>query len=128
MSDTNLDTYFTDIIQDNKGNPVTDLNKGLRELFIPINDANIKEVQRYLVSEIEDGYSDLLAKHSILGSEAYWWWVLLLNGLTDPLADIKSNWIYSINSIDQIDELNGDIKNTKSNIEKSRIGETVDLN
>ena len=125
---TDLNYYFSDTTKDNKGNTVTDINKGLTPLFVPVNDSNVSEIQRYLVSDFEDGYPELVSKNSAMNSTEYWWWLLLLNGLDDPLAGIKANWIYSINSQSQIDEINADIDSIKSSVEKSRIGETVELN
>ena len=62
---------------------------------------------------------------SILQSQEYWWWVLLMNNLEDPLSDIKANWVYSINSQEQITEFLKTVNEDTSTVNK--IGETVTL-
>lgn len=84
------------------------------------------EVQRYLVSEDEDGFPELVAKHSALGSQEYWWWILFLNRLDNPLTDIKENWIYSINSRNQISNFITETNTTENKVE-SDIGKTIKI-
>jgi hypothetical protein len=130
MASINLDSFFSKQTIDNNGNTCTDINLGLDKLFANFNyfELNIKEEQRYLVSEYEENYPDLVAMHSILQSQEYWWWILLMNSLEDPLSDIKSNWVYSINSQEQITEflkiVNEDTSTVNTN---GAIGETVTL-
>lgn len=125
-----FDSFFTEIITDNNGISGTDINAGLKNLyeFFNENANSLEEVQNYLVGEIEEGYPDLVAKRSVLGSQDYWWWILLLNRLNNPLEDIKYNWVYSINSSEQI---NNFIENSNNNNETkadSRLGSIVELN
>ena len=125
-----FDSFFTEIITDNNGISGTDINAGLKNLyeFFNENANSLEEVQNYLVGEIEEGYPDLVAKRSVLGSQDYWWWILLLNRLDNPLEDIKYNWVYSINSSEQI---NNFIENSNNNNETkadSRLGSIVELN
>lgn len=103
----NLDSFFSKVTTDNNGVTCCDINEGLYELFESFNyyELNMHEEQRYLVANFEAGYSDSVAKNSILGSQEFWWWILLMNHLEDPLVDIKENWIYSINSKEQVSEL-----------------------
>lgn len=126
-----FDSFFTEIITDNNGISGTDINAGLKNLyeFFNENANSLEEVQNYLVGEIEEGYPDLVAKRSVLGSQDYWWWILLLNRLDNPLEDIKYNWVYSINSSEQI---NNFIENSNNNNNEtkadSRLGSIVELN
>ena len=124
------DSFFTDIITDNKGVSVCDINAGLNNLYKYFNEnaSQFEEVQRYYVPEPEAGYPDLVAYKSVLGSQDYWWWVLLLNRQDDGYHGLKSNWVYSINSNTQIDTF---IQNSTSADEASnddRIGSIVELN
>lgn len=123
-------SYFSEVINDNNNNSVTDLNAGLQNLYVMFNEnANtLEEVQRYLVSSHEVGYPELVARNSTLGSQAYWWWLLLLNRLDDPFVDIKENWVYSINSTDQVNQLIETSNNNNSTKEESRLGSVVELN
>ncbi len=123
-----MESYFADVILDNNGQSATDINKGLMDLFIPVIESRASEVENYLVSDIEDGYPDLVAKNSSLNSPSLWWWLLIMNGLDDSLAGIKSNWIYSINSQEQLSSINDDIINGEHSATESRLGETVELN
>lgn len=123
-----MESYFADVILDNNGQSATDINKGLMNLFIPVIESRVSEVENYLVSDIEDGYPDLVAKNSALDSPSLWWWLLIMNGLDDSLAGIKSNWIYSINSQEQLSSINDEIINGEYSATESRLGETVELN
>lgn len=125
-----LDSFFQERILDNNGVSVTDINSGLVNLFTKFNEEadNFSEEQRFLVSEFEEGYPDLIAKHSILGDQEYWWWVLLLNRLEDPMEDLKSNWMYSINSKSQIDNFINKSNDTGNSDNNKRIGSVVELN
>lgn len=129
MANINLDSFFSKRIVDQNGNTCTDINLGLDKLFANFNyfKLNIKEEQRYLVSEYEENYPDLVALHSILQSQEYWWWILLINDLEDPLSDIKTNWIYSINSPEQIMDFLNTIEDESVSETQNTIGETVTL-
>lgn len=129
-NDINLDSYFTESTIDNNKNSIVDLNVGLVNLFAFFNEKadDFSEVQRYLVAEYEEGYPDLVALHSAYGDQAYWWWLMLLNRLEDPLTDIKDNWVYSINSSSQVNNFINDSNNIQDANKKSRAGTIVELN
>jgi len=129
INDTSLDSFFQDRIVDPNGVSVTDINAGLRNLFYNFNEYenNFTPDEKYFVSDIEEGYPDLVAKKSILGNQDYWWWITLLNRLENPMTDFKTNWVYSINSYAQIsDFINTTNEETSSN--SSRLGKVVELN
>lgn len=121
-------SFFSENTVDNNGQACSDVNVGLKKLYQALNDNwyNLGEVQRYLVSEDEDGFPELVAKHSVLGSQAYWWWILFLNRLDNPLVDIKENWIYSINSRDQISNFITQSNNDENRVE-SEIGKVITI-
>lgn len=129
-NDINLDSYFSETIIDNNGVSVCDMNKGIDNLFAYFNDTyqTFEEVQRYLVPEQDEGYPDIIAKKSILGSQQYWWWILMLNRQDDAFEGLKANWVYSINSQDQINTFieNSTDANEASN--DDRIGSVIELN
>ena len=122
------DSFFTERIVDNNGQGCSDVNAGLKKLYQGLNDNwySFEEMQRYLVSQDEDGYPELVAKHSILGSQDYWWWILFLNRLDDPLTAIKENWIYSINSTDQISNFITETNSLENRVE-SEIGKRITI-
>ena len=124
-----LDSFFSKTIIDNNGKNCTDINDGLIKLFDMLNAEhyNLGEVQRYIVSEYEDGYPDLVAMNSALKSQDYWWWILALNSLEDAFIDIKENWVYSINSEEQITGLINEANKSKSTSE-TNIGKDIELN
>lgn len=130
VNNVNFDSYFEKTTTDNNGNTVTDINAGLENLFAYFNNAeyNLTVSQSYLVSEYEEGYPDLIAYRSILGSQEYWWWILLLNRLDDPLVDIKYNWVYSINDSTQINNFIAGSTEKNTQEDESRIGKVVELN
>ena len=128
INDISLDSFFQDRIVDPNGVSVTDINAGLRNLFYNFNEYenNFTPDEKYFVSEIEEGYPDLVAKRSILGNQDYWWWITLLNRLENPMTDFKTNWVYSINNYTQIsDFINTTNEETSSN--SSRLGKVVEL-
>ena len=104
------------------------MNAGLKNLYQSLNDNwyNFGEVQRYLVSQDEEGFPELVAKHSVLGSTEFWWWILFLNRLDDPLTAIKENWVYSINSKNQITSFITET-NTIENKTESEIGKVIKI-
>lgn len=127
----NFDSFFNKTVKDQNNNTVTDINAGLSNLFEYFNNTadSLYEVQNYLVSEYEEGYPDLVANNCVLGSQEYWWWILLLNRLEDPLTEIKYNWIYSINSEQQINNfIESSNNNTVNSEENTRIGSVIELN
>lgn len=129
INDISMDSFFQDRIVDPNGVSVTDINAGLRNLFYNFNEYenNFTPDEKYFVSEIEEGYPDLVAKRSILGNQDYWWWITLLNRLENPMTDFKTNWVYSINNYTQIsDFINTTNEETSSN--SSRLGKVVELN
>lgn len=125
-NNTSYDSFFSETTVDNNGQSICDVNAGLKKLYQALNDNwnNFGEVQRYLVSQDEDGFPELVAKHSVLGSTEYWWWILFLNRLDNPLTDIKENWIYSINSREQISQFITE-SNTLENRISSDIGKVI---
>lgn len=125
-----LDSFFTKEISDNNGITVCDINEGLVNLFKNFNDysENISQIQRYLVSEEEEGFPDLIAKRSILSDQQYWWWILLLNRLENPFTEIKANWVYSINSTGQINNFINNTNSINSSTNNDRIGKVIELN
>lgn len=130
LNDESFNSFFQQKIVDNNGIAVTDINLGLRNLFDTFNEKAeyIFESERYIVSDNDAGYPDLIAMNSILGSQRYWWWITLLNRLENPMTDFKSNWVYSINSqetINYIINASNDVNNSTNN---SRIGKLVELN
>lgn len=129
-NDINFDSYFDKKTIDNNGIPCTDINVGLNNLYKYFNDnANfLYEVQSYLVAEHEEGYPELVAEHSLLNSQQYWWWLLLLNRLDDPFEDIKQNFVYAINSEEQIQNIIDGSNNTNEAKDDSRIGSVIELN
>ena len=124
-----LDSFFSKTIIDNNGKNCTDINDGLIKLFDMLNAEryNLGEVQRYIVSEYEDGYPDIVAMNSALKSQDYWWWILALNSLEDAFIDIKENWVSSINSEEQITGLINEANKSKSTSE-TNIGKDIELN
>lgn len=130
LNDINLDSFFQERILDNNGVSVTDINAGLVNLFTKFNEEaeSFSEEQHYLVSEFEEGYPDLIAMHSILSHQQYWWWILLLNRLENPMTDLKTNWVYSINSEQQINDFINKSNDTGKNDSNKRIGTIVELN
>lgn len=127
-ANTNLDSFFDEIILDNNNKSVSDINSGLRKLFEPIVDNPLTTKQYYLVSDFEEGYPELVAHNSLLSDTSYWWWLLALNGLVDPLNEVKTNWVYSISSTGQIDNLMKKSDEINSVSENNRIGTVVELN
>lgn len=129
-NDIHLDSFFQQKIVDNNGISVTDINAGLINLFSKFNDEanNFQESEMYLISEFEENYPDLIAKHSILGDQRYWWWILLLNRLEDPMVDLKVNWKYAINDGSQIDDFINKTNETGDSNKNNRIGKIVELN
>lgn len=122
------DSFFSETVTDNNGQSITDVNAGLKNLYQSLNDNwyNFGEVQRYLVSQDEEGFPELVAKHSVLGSTEFWWWILFLNRLDDPLTAIKENWVYSINSKNQITSFITET-NTIENKTESEIGKVIKI-
>lgn len=127
-NDITYNSFFSENIIDNNGQSCSDVNAGLKRLYQALNDNwyNLGEVQRYLVSEDEDGFPELVAKHSVLSSQEYWWWILFLNRLDNPLVDIRENWIYSINSRDQISNFIANTNNLENKVD-SEIGKTIKI-
>ena len=133
MSGYSFDSFFKKTISDNNNQTVTDINEGLNKLFnkYVLNEVNLQEDQRYLVSENEEGYPDLVAKNSILNDPSLWWWFLLSNRLEDPLEDIEHNYTYSVVNQNQMKQVvNDSWANTivSSSDANSKIGKIVELN
>lgn len=129
LNATNFDSFFQEMILDNNGIAVTDINAGLVNLFKTFNEEadNFSEVERYLVGEFEEGYPDLVAKNSNLANTKYWWWICLLNRLENPMTDIKANWVYAINSPATINSFINKSNQIMSTSNR-RIGTIVELN
>lgn len=127
LAGKSFDSFFQETIIDNNGIPVTDINLGLQNLFVNFNENPdaFYDKSRIYISEIEEGYPDLVAKETF-DSQDYWWWFLLTNRLENPMADIKANWTYSIVDSIQIQDFINTVNNTESS--NNRIGKLVDLN
>ena len=133
MSGYSFDSFFKKTISDNNNQTVTDINEGLNKLFnkYVLNEVNLQEDQRYLVSENEEGYPDLVAKNSILNDPSLWWWFLLSNRLEYPLEDIEHNYTYSVVNQNQMKRVVNDswantiVSGSNTN---SKIGKIVELN
>lgn len=126
----NFDSFFTEKTVDNNGVACCDINAGLANLYKYINTQlpNVQEEQLYLVRNHEIAYPDLVAYNSILGSQQYWWWILILNRLCDPLSELNENWVYAINSLSTINSIiSGSNVAHESSVEE-RIGTVVELN
>lgn len=125
-----FDSFFSETIKDNNGKTITDVNAGLVNLYDYFNNIapSLTPKEGYIVSEFENGFPDLVAMNCYLGSQAYWWWILLLNRLDNPFEDIKTNHIYSINDNDTINMFISDSNITKEQQTTSRIGSIVELN
>lgn len=129
---TKFDSFFSATCIDNNGIAVTDLNKGLMNLFTSFNESTIEinYDQNYLVSNHEQDYPELVAKNSRLGSTEYWWWILFLNGIEDPFTQFKENWVYQIAQQDSIDGFIEDSNNNNNQgaQDETRIGSVIELN
>ena len=130
FNDVELDSFFQERIIDNNGVDVTDINAGLTNLFAFFNEKEdtLYENERYMVKDYENGYPDLVARNSILCDQKYWWWILLMNRLENPMTDIKTHWVYSI--LDRSD-INNFVNQSNENIDSqrdNRIGSIVELN
>lgn len=127
---TQFDSYFTDFVTDNNGVSVTDINKGLDDLYRFFNENyyDLEESQNYLVSAHEAYYPDLVASNCLLNDQKYWWWILLLNKLDDALTDIRENWQYGIPSEAQVEQFISNSNKENENSPNSRIGSVIELN
>lgn len=126
----NMDSFFPDVIVDQNGVAVTDINAGLETLFRMFNEEAPKytESQNYLVKDFEEAYPELVAKNSIMANEAYWWWLLLVNRIENPFVEIAKFWVLSIlntNDINSLIETGNTIVENKNN---QRIGNIIELN
>ena len=130
INDINFDSFFQERILDNNGISVTDINAGLINLFKTFNENadSFTEQELFFVSDVEEGYPDLVAAKSILGNQRFWWWILLLNRLEDPIKDIKANWIYPINPSGQILTFINNSNESNNSNNNDRIGKVIDLN
>lgn len=130
LNDVSLDSFFQDRILDNNGVSVTDINLGLNNLFKYFNtqEPNMEETQRYLVKEFEEGFPDLVAKKSIMQDQRYWWWLLLVNRLENPMTDIQTNFIYSVLSLNDINDFINSSNQSVESSNNSRLGTLVELN
>lgn len=131
LNSITFNSFFQSRILDNNKVSVTDINKGLQNLFKTFNENEERlffETERYLVSEYEEGYPDLIARNCQLGRLQYWWWIVLLNRLENPMTDLKTGWAYSINPPEQITEFINISNSDNSTNANSRIGTLVELN
>ena len=130
VNDLYFNSFFQKKIVDNNGVSVTDINNGLRNLFVNFNERadNFTPTQRFFVNDIVAGYPDLIAKKSILKKQEYWWWITLLNRLENPMTDFKPNWVYSINDTNQIINFINETNENISSNNNNRIGKVIELN
>ena len=126
----NYDSFFTETIVDPNGVTVCDMNAGLDNLYKYFNDYadRFDTAQRYSVPEHEEGYPDLVAARSILGSQDFWWWVLLLNRQDDAFEGLKQNWVYSIANGTQVETFIQDSTTAEEASSDNRIGTVIELN
>ena len=126
----NYDSFFTKTVVDPNGVTVCDMNAGLDNLYKYFNDYadRFDTAQRYFVPEHEEGYPDLIAARSILGSQDFWWWVLLLNRQDDAFEGLKQNWVYSIATGTQVETFIQDSTTAKEASSDDRIGTVIELN
>ena len=126
----NMDSFFPDTIVDPRGIAVTDINAGIDTLFRMYNEEepHYTESQTYLVREFEQDYPELVAKDSMMSSEAYWWWLLLINRLENPFTDVKKHWAYSILNTTDINSLIETANTIVENKSNQRIGNVIELN
>ena len=126
----NYDSFFTETIIDPNGVTVCDMNAGLDNLYKYFNDYadRFDTAQRYVVPEHEEGYPDLIAARSILGSQDFWWWVLLLNRQDDAFEGLKQNWVYSIATGTQVETFIQDSTTAEEASSDNRIGTVIELN
>ena len=129
-NDVNYDSYFKDTIVDPNGVTVCDMNSGLNNLYKYFNEVADQFVtsQRYFVPEHEEGYPDLIAARSILGSQVFWWWVLLLNRQDDAFEGLKQNWVYSIANGTQVSSFIQSSTSAEEASTDNRIGTVIELN
>lgn len=131
LNSITFDSFFQSRILDNNNVSVADINKGLQNLFKTFNENEehlFFETEKYIVSEYEDGYPDLIARNCQLGQLQYWWWIVLLNRLENPTTDLKTGWAYAINPPEQITEFINISNSDNSTNANSRIGTLVELN
>lgn len=130
INDTTFDSFFQERIIDNNGVSVTDINAGLKNLYVNFNEYADKfyDSERIYISENMEGYPDLVAKQSILNDQRLWWWVLIFNSLENPMTDLKANWIYSIANYSQISNFINQTNENGSSNNNERIGKVVELN
>lgn len=129
-NDINYDSYFKETIVDPKGVTVCDMNAGLNNLYKYFNETadSLDTVQRYFVPEHQEGYPDLVAARSILGSQVFWWWVLLINRQDDAFEGLKQNWVYSVITGTQISSFIQNSTSTNEASSDNRIGTVIELN
>jgi len=129
-NDVNYDSYFKETIVDPKGVTVCDMNAGLNNLYKYFNETadQLDTVQRYFVPEYQEGYPDLVAARSILGSQVFWWWVLLINRQDDAFEGLKQNWVYSVITGTQISSFIQNSTSTNEASSNNRISTVIELN
>ena len=133
MAKYTFSSFFDNRVIDNNGIAVTDINTGINNLFLKytVNAENLVDDQRYLVSENEENYPDLVAKNSLINNASLWWWFMMTNRLDDTLKDVEANYTYSIVTQSQMeDTINDTWANNieTSNGSNSRIGQIIELN
>jgi len=126
----NLDSFFPEIITDPNGVSITDINAGIDTLFRMFNEEEPRytESQYYLVREFEEAYPELVAKNSVLESQAYWWWILLISRLEDPFVEVKRHWALPILSKTDVNSLVETSNKIVENKSTQRIGNVIELN
>ena len=123
-------SFFTDMIVDNNGVAVCDVNKGLARLYEYYNEHDIayQGVSRHIIGAHEEGYPDLVAMNSSYGGSAFWWWLLFFTRQEDPFVDTKENYIYTTRSPEQVTTFITNVNKGEENTNSNRIGKIVDLN
>lgn len=133
MAKFTFSSFFENRIVDQNNISVSDINLGLNNLFTKFvaNEQNLEDDQRYLVSENEENYPDLVTLHSNIQDASLWWWFMMTNRLDDPLKDVEVNYTYSIVGQAQMQNTINDTwaNNIEtSNGSNSRIGQIIELN
>lgn len=129
-SDSFLDFsyWFSNLIQDNNGVIVTDINEGIRKL-IPdmidqLNDID-NEHTRFMVPDCQIGMPDVAAK-TFYDNESSWWYLCLGNQIVNPFKEYKNEFLYYAFTISILSA--HDVNTNNNTNSKSKIGTVIELN
>lgn len=122
-----LSTVFTQTMEDDKHNRITDINAGLKTHYPQMINSvthNTDTALYYLMTEQTQGQPDAAAL-SLYGSEDYWYWVLVSNFIDNPFEEFKQGWVYTKYEDAVMSEAQVSALSSKK---ESRYGSTVTLN